>query len=427
MKQTIKLFFGLIVFLLPCSISAQTLSLDDCRQKAMNNYPLINQYKLTQLSEQYTLENANKRYLPQISLNAQATYQTDVTEIPFDLEGLPIQIDIPTLDKDQYRATLDVSQVIWDGGVTHSQKEVIREQGKAEQKQLDVEMYAIRNQVNQLFFGILIIDEQLAMAGLLQKELKVNYKTIESMLNNGVVMPSDLDIIRVEMLNTEQRIMELNSMRKGYLKMLSLFIHEPLTDAVVLQKPANTDWQNLQRLRPELQLFDIRRSMLDAQTKTVNARNRPQLGLFVQGGYGRPGLDMFAQKFKLYALGGIRLSWNFGNLYTRGNELKTINQQLQSIDVQENTFLFNTNLQLAEKQEEINKYKSLMEKDDEIIQLRNRVKQASESKYRNGILPVNELIRDITAESQARQTKAIHEIQYLLSIENYKHIQGNQP
>ncbi|MFV0537875.1 MAG: TolC family protein [Dysgonomonas sp.] len=420
--------FLIATFLLICCIAnaqTTTLTLEDCQQKAAENYPLIRQYGLISLAEQYSLENISKNYLPQFSLNGQATYQSDVTKIPIDLSSLPIpNAEIPTMKKDQYKATIDATQLIWDGGIINAQKQITKANTEVEKQKIEVNIYSIKEKINQLYFGILIIDEQLKILDLTEVTMKANRDIAQSMLNNGVAMQSDLDQIDVELLNIDQNRTEQLSMKQAYLNMLGLFIHQELDNKAVLQQPTdNIAYGNISR--PELSLYQSQRLLLDKQESSIAAKNLPQIGLFAQGGYGRPGLNMLDTKFKLFAIGGVKLSWNFGNLYTKNNERKLIANNKNSIDVQQDVFLFNTNVQLTQQQAETQKIQKLLTKDDEIIRLRNRVRKASESKYKNGVYQTNELIRDINAENQAMQTKVLHNIQYLISIYNYKYIQGN--
>lgn len=417
----------IVIFLLICSTAytQTTLTLDECHQKATDNYPLIRQYGLISLAEQYSLENISKNYLPQFSLNGQATYQSEVTKIPIDLSSLPIPNgEIPTMKKDQYKATIDATQLIWDGGIISARKQITKANTEIEKQKIEVNIYSIKEKINQLYFGILIMDEQLKILDLTEATMKANRDITQSMLNNGVAMQSDLDQIDVELLNIDQSRTEQLSMRQAYLSMLGLFIHQELDNKTILQQPSD-NIANGSIMRPELSLYQSQRLLLDKQESSITAKNLPQIGLFAQGGYGRPGLNMLDTKFKLFAIGGVKLSWNFGNLYTKSNERKLIANNKSSIDVQQDVFLFNTNIQLTQQQAETQKIQKLLTKDDEIIRLRNRVRKASESKYKNGVYQTNELIRDINAENQAMQTKALHNIQYLISIYNYKYIQGN--
>jgi len=391
---------------------------------AIENYPLIKQYGLIEQAEKYTLQNLSKNYLPQFGFNAQATYQSDVTKLPFDASSFPIPIDIPSLDKDQYKAVVEASQLIWDGGATSSQRKITKANSEVENQQVEVNLYSIKEKINQLYFGILSIDKQLEIIDLTEQNLRSNKEIVTSMFNNGTAMQSDVDLIDVELLGLEQQLIEQRSLRKSSILMLSLFIHKSLDNNTILQKPLDDFILNGDIARPELSLYNSQKSMLNAQESSINAKNMPRINLFAQGGYGRPGLNMLEDKFKLFAIGGIKLSWNFGSLYTKKNEKRIIENNINNVEVQRETFLFNTNIQLTKEQEEMQKSKKLLEKDDEIIRLRNRVKIAGESKYKNGIYQMNELIRDINAEAMARQSKALHEIQYLMNIYNYKHIQG---
>ncbi len=418
-----RTYIFLFVLLISSCLEAQIshITLEECQQKAQDNYPLIKQYGLISLAEQYTLDNLTKNYLPQISLNGQASYQSDVTKVPVTVPGM----NIPIMDKDQYKLTLDVSQLIWDGGATRSQTQIQKANTELEKKKVEVNLYSVRDRVNQLYFGILTIDEQLKQLQILTSDLQTNYTMVKAMLKNGVAMASDLDLIQVELLNTDQKKIELNSLRSAYIKMLSLFISENLTESVQLETPQEFIDFQAEIKRPELELYEKQRSFYDAQETSIKTKNMPKFSLFLQGGYGKPGLNMLDPEFKTFALGGIRLSWNFGNFYTKKNEERLIETDINSVNVQEQTFLFNTNVQLTQMQSEIQKYKKLMEKDEEIISLRNRVKMAGESKYKNGIYQMNDLISDINAENQARVNQSLHKMQYLQSIYNYKYTQGN--
>lgn len=423
MKKTLIIFAGFLLCAI-VSYGQTATSLEECKRLAVENYPLIKQYGLIEIAEKYTLENIAKNHLPQFGVSAQATYQSDVTKLPFDLSSLPLSVDMPSMSKDQYKAVIEASQLIWDGGITSSRKKIARANTEVEKHRVDVSLHMVREKINQLYFGILSVDEQLRIIALTEQSLLSNKEIAQSMFDNGMAMQSDLDLIDVELLDLEQKRIEQKSLRSASLHILSLFIHRQLEEGVVLQKPENTIVADRDIVRPELNLYNSQVSAYNAQEGSVDAKNRPYVNLFVQGGYGRPGLNMLEDRFRLFAVGGIRLSWNFGNLYTKKNEKKLIQNYIDNVEVQRETFLFNTNVELTREQSEMRKMKKLMEKDDEIIHLRKRVKTASESKYRNGVYQVNELIRDINAEAVARQSKALHEIQYLMNIYNYKHIQG---
>lgn len=414
------------IILLFLAISAQaqhTLSLDECQKKAKDNYPLIKQYNLIKESERFNLENASKSYLPQITFNAQATYQSDVTKLPIDLPQLGI--DIPTMSKDQYKTTVDVNQIIWDGGQISAKQHIIKANSKVDQQNVEVNLYQIREKVNQLYFGVLSIDKQIEILQLNIENLQSTLNFVEASFHNGTAMQSDVDAIQAEILNIKQKVTEAQSTRKAYTDMLSIFIKEKITDNTQLSPPLAELNIAATNTRPELLLYSNQIALLDKQESAISAKNMPNIGVFAQGGYGRPGLNMLEDQFKLFAIGGVKLTWNFGNLYTKKNEKKIIETQRLMVKNQEETFLFNNDLQSSQALNEVQKYKELLKTDSQIIDLRERVKVAGESKYKNGVYTVNDLIKDINAENTARQTRSLHEVEYLFSIYNYNNIKGN--
>ena len=413
-----------LVFLAAASslFAQQSLTIETCQQKARNNYPLIRQHGLIDLSEQYSISNIGKAWLPQIAFNAQATWQSDVVHIPAAFPDM----NIPSLSKDQYRAAVDVSQTVWDGGATRSQRKITEAASEIDRQNVEINLYALRERVNQLFFGILTIDEQLKQLDILEKDLRTGVKLANAFLQNGTATPSDVDAVQVEILNTSQKQTELTAFRKAYVEMLSAMIGEAVDENTTLLKPQEIAINPQAGIaRPEMMLFALQNELFDAQLGSIHARNMPRLSLFVQGGYGKPGLNMLSNRFEPFAMGGMRLNWNFGNLYSSKNDRDLLANNKNMTGVQQETFVFNTNLQLTQAWNEIQKAKELMQRDDEIINLRRRIKIAGESKYANGVYTINDLVKDINAESQSRQAKVLHEVQYLMSLYQYRTAAGD--
>jgi Outer membrane protein len=399
------------------------LSVDDCYKKAQTNYPQVKQYGLIEQSKEFNLSNANKGYLPQVSFSAKATYQSAVTKLPITLPNVSIE----GLNKDQYQSVVEVNQSVWDGGVIRNQKKITEASSAVDKQKLDVDMYAINDRVNQLFFGILLLDEQIKQNLLLQDELKRNYNQISAYITNGIANQADLDAVKVNQLSTAQHKVELEATRKAYTEMLSAMIGEEIKEGTSLVKPSFAEEISLSSTinRPELRLFEVQSNLFETQKSMVDAKNLPKLGVFVQGGYGNPGLNMLKNEFSPYYVAGARLTWNFGSLYTKKNDKKLLDNSLQNVAVQKETFLFNTNLKMTQQSNEIDKIKQLMRDDDEIIRLRTNIKKASEVKVEHGTLSVTDLLRDINSEDQAKQSKVLHEIQLLISIYNYKNSTNN--
>ena len=407
---------------------AQGQTLDDCQQAAEKNYPLIQQYGLIEKTTQLTVANIQKGWLPQVSAQAQATYQSDVTAWPSEMKAMMsgMGIDMRGLTKDQYRVGIDVQQTIYDGGVIGSQKRIAREQGKVQAAQNEVNIYNVRKRVNEMYFGLLLIDEQIKLNTDLQTLLAGNERKLESMTKRGTAAESDLQSVKAERLNAVQKGTELVSQKQMLQRMLSTFCGIEINN---IQKPqVKSDGRNLAtgNQRPELKVLDAQISVLNAQEKALNAALMPKVGVFAQGFYGYPGLNMFEDmmrhKWSLNGLVGARVTWTIGALYTRKND----KAKLQLTESSREVFLFNNNLEQIQQNENIERYQKLMAHDGEIISLRQAVRKAAESKLAHGIIDVNDLVREINQENAACVQQSVHEIEMLKEIYDNKYTIGEK-
>lgn len=404
------------------SFTSGQVTLEVCQEKAKRNYPIVKQYGIIEAIAENNLSNANKGWLPQLSITGRITHQSDVTELPIKLPT----INIEGMSKDQYQGVVEITQTIWDGGIISSQKGITKANRELEKSKLDVDLYALRERVNQYYFGILLLEEQLKTNEILIDELKSNYDKVSAMVKNGVANEADLNAVRVEEIKAEQRKIEIMTTGKGYREMLSLLTGEDIKEGTVFEKPGTElPAGAMTNRRPELDLFDSQKMLFESQRGTINAGIMPKLGLFVQGGYGKPGLNMLKNEVSGYYIGGVRLSWNLSGLYTRGNSLETIELNSKALDSQRETFLFNSEIKSVQQINEIKKIRQLIGKDAEIIQLRNSIKKAAESKVENGTLSVTDLVREINSENMARQEMALHEIQLMMAIYNLKNLYNN--
>ena len=420
------IFFLALVFYAPCFAQ---LSIEACYEKARANYPLIKQYGLIEKTKEYNLSNASKGYLPQVTFSAQATYQSDVTEIPIDLDAIGLTgVEIPSVSQDQYKMELALSQTLWDGGAIRSERKALRTQAEVDQRDMDVGIYAINERVNQLYFGILLAEAQLEQNKVLQAELQQNCDQVSSYIKNGIAQQSDLDAIRVDLLKAKQTEAQFEHTKRAYREMLSRLIGEEIGEETQtrLVKPEAVRPLTKENNRPELELYQARIRNLRAQDSRITAGMMPKLGLFVTGGYGKPGLDMFEDRFKAYYLAGVKLSWNLGSLYTVKDDRRKIQTSIRAVETQRETFLFNTSLDVAQRDASIDKYVAQLRYDDEIIALRGSVRRASEAKMANGILSGTDLTRDIHAEQSAIQDKILHEIELLMAIYNLRYAINNE-
>lgn len=414
---------GLLLFAL---VGQAQITIEECYRKAQENYPLIKQYDLIEKTKEYNLANASRGYLPQVMLSAKATYQSDVTKMPFDLAQLGMQgIKIPTLSKDQYGVTLEINQTIWDGGEISSQRAIARTGSAVEEKKVEVNIYSINDRVNRIYFGILLTDARIEQNRLLKKELQRNYDRVYSCMLGGIANSSDLDAVRVDQLKVEQNEAALLCTKQAYVEMLSQLIGEEIDATAEFVKPSimrpSTDAIN----RPELELYDMQVKNFEAENRRVSSALYPRFGLFITGGYGRPGLDMLKNEFSPYYLAGVRMSWNIGSFYTEKNRRRVIRNNIQSVEAQRETFLFNTRLDIAMKDKSIEKYVEQLKYDDEIIRLKTSIREASEKKMENGTLSGTDLMRDVNAEQMAIQDKILHEMELLSAIYDLKFATNN--
>lgn len=413
-----NLIFVMLVFAI--GVNAQTL--DECQRAAEQNYPLIRQYDLIATTTAMTVKNIGKGWLPQIAASAQATYHSDVAAWPESMYGMFEQmgLDVKGLKKDQYRVGLDLQQTIFDGGAISSQKYIAREQGNVRSAQNEVNMYNVRKRVNDMYFALLLFDEQITLNDDVQELLMSSERQLTSMVKMGTVATSDLDNVKAERLNAMQQNKSMKSQRNTLRQMLSIFCGIEMNSPV---KPNAVEVNYVQN-RPELRLFDAQKRLADAQEKALNSQLMPKLGLFAQGYYGYPGLNMFddmmRHEWSLNGIAGIKLSWNIGALYTRSADKTKLRMQRDMADNAREVFLFNNDMEQMQQNADIIRYREMMKRDDEIITLRGNVRKAAESKLGHGIIDVTGLIREINNENAAKVQKAIHEIDMLREIYNLK-------
>lgn len=412
----------LTIALAVTSMTAWGQTLEECQQAAERNYPLIKQYDLITKTTELTVANIQKGWLPQVSATAQATYQSDVVAFPEQIQSMyqQIGIDMKGLTKDQYRVGVDVIQTIYDGGAISSQRQVARQQGEVQEAQTEVNLYNVRKRVNEMYFALLMLDEQILLNHDLKELLAGNERKLQVMMKGGTAAESDWKSMKAERLNVMQQTTNLESQKRMLTTMLSTFCG---IEVKGVQKPVITENSGANN-RPELRMFDAQLRLADAQEKELNSALMPRLSVFAQGFYGYPGLNMFedmmSHDWSLNGIIGARLTWNIGALYTRKNDKAKLQLQRDLTESNRDVFLFNNQLEQIQQNEEIARYKQLMADDEEIISLRSAVRKASESKLSHGIIDVNDLVREINQENAARVQQSMHEIEMLKQIYDNK-------
>ena len=424
-------FYHLLAFsvLFPLCASAQyregakpgspCVSMEECLDMARENYPQIRKFGLIDATEKYDLSIASSTWIPQFSVSGKATWQSDVVEMPFEIPGF--ELDMP---HDQYSLSANVTQHIWDGGVSSSQREAVKTAAEVQRGQTEVSLYSIRSRVQNVYLGILLLDEQISQNRLLMESLQRNAAEVQVMIDNGMAYRSDLDMINVNILDCMQQTDALNADREAYVKILTLLTGQDMSGKE-LEVPSDAEAVDVRSVsRPEMALYDARLRQNDAQIKQLNAKISPQFDLTLQGGLGRPGLNMLKNDFAPMFIAGIKMQWNIASLYTRKSDKRKIESARQDIELERETFLFNTGLDATQQQTEVDKARMMLDKDDEIIRLRSSIRLAGEEQYRNGTIKMTDLMDMIDDEHNARLARSVHHIQLLMAIYDLKDTVG---
>ncbi|EFC73113.1 outer membrane efflux protein [Prevotella melaninogenica D18] len=417
-----KIMISLALIMLSSVSRAQTL--EECQQAAEKNYPLIKQYGLIAKTTQLTVKNIQKGWLPQLTASAQATYQSAVTAWPESMQTMYQQmgLNMRGLRKDQYKIGVDLQQTIYDGGAISSQRNIAQQEGKVQEVQTETNLYQVRRRVNEMYFSLLLLNEQIQLNEDVKALLQSSEKKLSAMVKGGTAATSDLDNVRAERLSVEQQNENLKQQKLMLQRMLSVFCGFEVNNT---QKPKPIQIASLVNKRPEMRLYNSQLELTEAKEKALDTQLRPKLGLFAQGFYGYPGLNMFEdmmnRKWSLNGIVGVKLSWNVSALYTHKNDKARLNAQQEMIENAREVFLFNNKLEEIQQSENINRYQTMMKSDDEIIVLRTNVRKAAESKLTHGIIDVISLLREINNENAAKTQQTIHEIDMLKEMYNLKY------
>lgn len=384
---------------------ADSRTLADCRREASANHPMSRRHELIERSRDYNLSSAARGWLPQASITGRYTDQSDAP-----MRGLLTE---------QSQIAAEFSQTIWDGGAIAARRKIESSSAKSDKSRLEADLHALRGRVDQVFLGILSLEEQIAQTELLARDLAANLERVRALQANGVANQSDVDVLRVELLKVDGRRVELRSTRAAFREMLGLLTGNDMDDSTRLEHPALEPSSATKAVsRPEIAMFDAQSQLLLAQKDQVTSGNHPRLGAFVQLGYGKPGLVLANKEYASFWVAGMRITWELGGFWRQGNELARIELQRQAVELQRDAFLLDAALDISRQRREIDKYRELLRRDDEIVALRERIRKAAEAKLENGAMSVSDLVREVNAEALARQEKALHEMQLLSAIAN---------
>lgn len=409
--------------------SGQPLTLEAVHQLARDNYPLIRQKDIIRQMADLTVANISKGFLPRFAINAYASYQSDVPRVDIPVPG--VHIELPA--KDQYQVAAEISQLLYDGGLTKQQQNIRELEAVTEDQELEVELRKLKETVNQVYLGILYLEGQLKQVALVQAELQESIDLMEARVQNGLALSSAVNALRAERLKGGQHATELRASREGLLQTLSLLINRPVPEDQVFKQPVPRE-EAQYRLslaeimpklsRPEMRLFAGREELLQQRQKLITAGNRPKTSLFLQGGYGRPGLNMLKNEFDLFYIGGVRLNWSLAGWYTARNDREMLRLGQLKVETQRDLFLLNARTAIVKQQTEIEKLDKLIAADHEIIALRSTVTATARAQLANGVITATAYLLELNAEDQARQGLAMHEILLLQAKINYQTILG---
>ncbi len=409
---------AIILFAVTDPVAAQTLPIDSCYVFALRNYPLIKQYELIEKTKEYTLSNAGKANLPQVSVTAIEGYIFG--ELP---KFGPTEKSSSNL---QFIGIGQINQTIWDGGATKTQKKIIEAQSQTDKANIEVTLNDLKSRVNQLYFGILLIDEQLKQLEIQDTIMNNSVDRIKQLNDNGLAYKTDLDEVRVEQIKLNQQRTEFKYTRNGYVMMLSLLIGAKISEQTVLQKPLlSTHLTDMQIIRPELSLYKSQRNLINAQSDMQHVSLMPKVGLIGAAVLIEPGLNLGNSKLSGLGVAGLSASWNISGLYKNSNEKELTKLSLNKINVQEETFLFNTRLQMTQTSANIEKQEAVLSEDEEIVSLRKNIREGYQLKYDTGTSPLFDFLNATEKETEARAQKALHEMQLLMTLYDYKTISGN--
>lgn len=422
----LRLYLLLALSLFVCVQMSAQVTLEECIALAEENYPIISKYDLLEQTKEVNLSNINKGWLPQINVYGQGTVQNDTPSLPESLINIINQTgtNIAGLNEWQYRIGADISQNIWDGGTSKVHRKIERAEDAERQAAIDVQLYAVRERVEDLYFGILLMDAQIEQVKNMQLLLQSNLDKLRIMQSNGTAMQSDVDMVEAEYLGTVQQLTQAESASQSYRNVLGLFMGKSIVGQKLV-KPEAFIPQDLMPSRPELKYFEKQLQTNEARNASITANMMPKIGLFAQLYYGYTGFDYFENMINrnpsFNILAGVKLSWNIGALYNKKNDRMKLKLSSDNINVERDIFLFNINLQSRSQLDHIDELKAVIKNNDRIVELRTNVRKAAESQLDNGVIDATALLTKLTDEKQARLTAAYHEIQLLQSIYELKY------
>ena len=423
MKPIFKTLCASLAAILAGHVAGAQITLDECIGLAYDNYPQIKEMSLIEMTRGIDLKTAAYAWLPHLNVSGKATWQSEVVEMPIEIPGMDIRIP-----HDQYGLTAEFTQQIWDGGTSHSQRELAEAGAEVKKTQLETNLWAIRSRIQNIYLGIILIDKQMRLNDLLRENLERNSEEVGSLINGGVALPTDLDQVSVNILSCLQQRASLEADRRSYVKLLGLMTGRDMTGVELAIPQEALDFQDDGvrdfATRPEMSLYSAQLKQNEVQLRQLNTLISPKLNLSLQGGYGRPGMNMLSGDFSAYFVAGLKIQWNIGALYTRGMDKRKLKADAQKLDLTRETFLLNSSVEAEQKNNAIEKARDVLDRDSEIIALRQRIREAGENQYREGTIKMNDYLSMLDEEYKAKANESMHEVQLMMAVYDMKNILG---
>lgn len=423
MKPIFKTLCASLAAILAGHVAGAQITLDECIGLAYDNYPQIKEMSLIEMTRGIDLKTAAYAWLPHLNVSGKATWQSEVVEMPIEIPGMDIRIP-----HDQYGLTAEFTQQIWDGGTSHSQRELAEAGAEVKKTQLETNLWAIRSRIQNIYLGIILIDKQMRLNDLLRENLERNSEEVGSLINGGVALPTDLDQVSVNILSCLQQRASLEADRRSYVKLLGLMTGRDMTGVELAIPQEALDFQDDGvrdfATRPEMSLYSAQLKQNEVQFRQLNTLISPKLNLSLQGGYGRPGMNMLSGDFSAYFVAGLKLQWNIGVLYTRSMDKRKLKADAQKIDLTRETFLLNSSVEAEQKNNAIEEARDVLDRDSEIIALRQRIREAGENQYREGTIKMNDYLSMLDEEYKAKANESMHEVQLMMAVYDMKNILG---
>jgi len=401
----------------------ETITLYDCQDMAREQAPRASDLELIRQMGDINIEQAGISWYPSLDLNGKLSYQSDVVTVALSNPVIPVSF--PEVPHDQYGLNLDITQNIYDGGISKSRKVYEEAKTEADLQQVEVDLYGLKGKVNQFYFAILLLQENRRNLDIQMENLEARYGVVQTAVTNGVLQETDLHVIEVERLKVEQSIVELESRRRSYLGALQVLCGEDLKDDAVLEIPRFEEVEYAGMNCPEQKLFDLKHASMERGKELAGRKRMPVLYAFGQTGYGKPGYNMLSEKWDYYYMVGAGLKWKIWDWSNSAREKQLIGYQQQVLENKRAAFDREVESMMVQEEARMEQYRETMEMDRQVLELQEKISSQAAVQLENGTMTATDYITELNKESLARITLATHQVLLMQSTANYLTIQGN--